>query len=97
MRRGRDCSQQLAAERELDAKRRREQADYERQYRAAKRARTEEQKIERALFLTQLHKLDDKQYEQSKSLYAMQQRDLDSRHCHQKGMVIDYLPKPGPH
>ena len=96
MRRGEDCSQELDAQRLLYAKHRREQADYEHQYRVAKRARTEEQKIERALFLTQLHKLDDKQYDQSKSLYAMQQRDLDNRHCHQKGMVIDYLRKTRP-
>ena len=74
----------------------REQVDYERQYRAAKKARMEEQKHERALCLAQLHKLDDKQYEQSQSLYAMQQRDLGARHCHQKGMVIDYLHKTRP-
>ena len=79
-----------------DAKHRREKADYERQYRAAKRARIEEHKSERALFLTQLHKLDDKQYEQIQSLYAMQQRDLGARHCHQKNMVTEYLHKTRP-
>ena len=74
----------------------REQVNYERQYRAAKKARMEEQKHERALCLAQLHKLDDKQYEQSQSLYAMQQRDLGARHCHQKGMMIDLLHKTRP-
>ena len=96
MRRGEDCSQELDAQRLLYAKHRREQADYERHYRVAKRARIEELKSERALCLTQLHKLDDKQYEQSQSLYAMQQRDLYNRHCQQKGMVIDYLHKTRP-
>ena len=96
MRRGEDCSQQRAAERLLYAKHRQEQAAYERQYRVAKKARIEELKSERALCLTQLHKLDDKQYEQSQSLYAMQQRDLGARHCHQKGMMMDLLHKTRP-
>ena len=96
MRRGEDCSQQRAAERLLYAKHRQEQAAYERQYRVAKKARIEELKSERALCLTQLDKLHDKQYEESQSLYAMQQRDLGARHCHQKGMVIDYLRKTKP-
>ena len=97
MSRGEDCSPELDAQRLLYAKHRREQAEYERHYRVAKRARIEELKSERALCLTQLHKLDDKQYEQSQSLYAMQQRDLSARHCHQKGVVIDYLRKTRPH
>ena len=96
MRRGEDCSQQRAAERLLYAKHRQEQAAYERQYRVAKKARIEELKSERALCLTQLDKLHDKQYEQSQSLYAMQQRDLGARHCHQKGMMIDLLHKTRP-
>ena len=96
MRRGEDCSQQRAAERLLYAKHRQEQAAYERQYRVAKKARIEELKSERALCLTQLDKLHDKQYEESQSLYAMQQRDLGARHCHQKGMMIDLLHKTRP-
>ena len=97
MRRGEDCSQQQrAAERLLYAKHRQEQAAYERQYRVAKKARIEELKSERALCLTQLDKLHDKQYEESQSLYAMQQRDLGARHCHQKGMMIDLLHKTRP-
>ena len=97
MRRGEDCSQQQrAAERLLHAKHRQEQAAYERQYRVAKKARIDELKSERALCLTQLDKLHDKQYEESQSLYAMQQRDLGARHCHQKGMMIDLLHKTRP-
>ena len=96
MRRGEDCSQQRAAERLLYAKHHQEQAAYERQYRVAKKARIEELKSERALCLTQLDKLHDKQYEESQSLYAMQQRDLGARHCHQKGMVVDLLHKTKP-
>ena len=74
----------------------REQVDYERQYRAAKKARMEEQKHERALCLAQLHKLDDKQYEEFQSLYAMQLRDLGNRHLHRKAQEIDYLHKTRP-
>ena len=74
----------------------REQVDYERQYRAAKKARMEEQQKERALCLAQLHKLDDKQYEEFQSLYAMQLRDLGNRHLHQTGHFIDYLHKTRP-
>ena len=72
------------------------QGDYERQYRVAKKARMEEHKQERALCLAQLHKIDDKQYEEFQSLYAMQLRDLGNRHLHQKGQVIEYLQKTRP-
>ena len=74
----------------------REQVDYERQYRVAKKARMEEHKRERALCLAQLHKLDDKQYEEFQSLYAMQLRDLGNRHLHRKAQEIDYLHKTRP-
>ena len=70
--------------------------NYERQYRAAKKARMEEQQKERALCLAQLHKLDDKQYEEFQSLYAMQLRDLGNRHLHRKAQEIDYLHKTRP-
>ena len=74
----------------------REQVDYERQYRAAKKARMEEQKHERALCLAQLHKLDGKQYEEFQSIYAMQLRDLGNRHLRQKEAELDYLQKTRP-
>ena len=73
-----------------------EQVNYERQYRAAKKARMEEQQKERALCLAQLHKLDDKQYEEFQSLYAMQLRDMGNRHLHRKAQEIDYLHKTRP-
>ena len=74
----------------------REQVDYERQYRAAKKARIEELKHERALCLTQLHKIDNKQYEEFQSLAAMQLRDLGHRQLHQKEKVVEYLHKTRP-
>ena len=74
----------------------REQVNYERQYREAKKARMEEHKQERALCLAQLHKRDDKQFEEFQSLYAMQLRDLGNRHLRQKAAELDYLQKTRP-